>query len=229
MIELIIIAFIVVVIVSFVSEIKTSKSNDQELRNVAKFSEATKSILGLIKAASAIKADKISCTLSIRRAYSAGNELIQQKITLQAVSYTHLRAPEIANICFSAKNALAAMHQAQDAAIKRGDSVAMHEWEKKMVEECHRIGAALSPYFPQDRADGSFLLSRFSDVEDDSLVASSTSVSVSIPSHIGTLGIDSSKNKKFRSPYVFDAVAEAARSIPNVSLSIDKTIPNQKN
>ena len=121
------------------------------------------------------------------------------------------------------------MDQAQDAAIKRGDSVAMHEWEKKMVEECHRIGAALSPYFPQDRADGSFLLSRFSDVEDDSLVASSTSVSVSIPSHIGTLGIDSSKNKKFRSPYVFDAVAEAARSIPNVSLSIDKTIPNQKN
>ena len=88
------------------------------------------------KAASAIKADKISCTLSIRRAYSAGNELIQQKITLQD--------PEIANICFSAKNALAAMHQAQDAAIKRGDSVAMHEWEKKMVEECHRIGAALS-------------------------------------------------------------------------------------
>ncbi len=221
MIELIIIAFIVVVIVSFVSEIKTSKSNDQELRNVAKFSEATKSILGLIKAASAIKADKISCTLSIRRAYSAGNELIQQKITLQD--------PKIANICFSAKNALAAMHQAQDAAIKRGDSVAMHEWEKKMVEECHRIGAALSPYFPQDRADGSFLLSRFSDVEDDSLVASSTSVSVSIPSHIGTLGIDSSKNKKFRSPYVFDAVAEAARSIPNVSLFIDKTIPNQKN
>ena len=66
-------------------------------------------------------------------------------------------------------------------------------------------------------------------MEDDSLVASSTSVSVSIPSHIGTLGIDSSKNKKFRSPYVFDAVAEAARSIPNVSLSIDKTIPNQKN
>ena len=64
MIELIIIAFIVVVIVSFVSEIKTSKSNDQELRNVAKFSEATKSILGLIKAASAIKADKISCTPS---------------------------------------------------------------------------------------------------------------------------------------------------------------------
>ena len=221
MIELIIIAFIVVVIVLFVSEIKTSKSNDQELRNVAKSSKDTKSILELIKAASAIKANKISCALSIRRASFAGNELIQQKITLQD--------PKIANICFSAKNALAAMHQAQDAAIKRGDSVAMHEWEKKMVEECHRIGAALSPYFPQDRADGSFLLSRFSDVEDDSLVASSTSVSVSIPSHIGTLGIDSSKNKKFRSPYVFDAVAEAARSIPNVSLSIDKTIPNQKN
>ena len=220
MIELIIIAIIVVPIVAFVSEIKTSKSNDQELRNVAKSSRETKSILELIKAASAIKANNISCALSIRRASFAGNELIQQKITLQD--------PEIANICFSAKNTLAAMHQAQDAAIKRGDSVAMHEWENKMVEECHRVGAALSPYFPQDRAAGSFLLSRFSDVEDDSLVASSTSVSVSIPSHIDALGIDSSKNKKFRSPYIFDAVAEAAKDIPNVSLTIDKTIPNKE-
>lgn len=221
MIELIILAFIVVVIVAFVSEKKASKDNTQELQNVAKFSKETKSILELIKAASAIKANKISCTLSIRKASFAGNELIQQKITLQD--------PEIANICFSAKNALAAMHQAQDAAIKRGDSVAMNEWENKMAEECHRVGAALSPYFPQDRADGSFLLRRFSDVEDDSLVASSTSVSVSIPSPIGTLGIDSSKNKKFRSPYVLDAVAEAAKGIPNISLTIDKSIPNKNN
>ena len=221
MIELIIIAFIVVVIVSFVSEIKGSKHDNQELRNVAKFSKETKSILELIKAASAIKADKISCTLSIQRVLYSGNELIQQKITLQD--------PEIANICFSAKNTLATMHQAQDTARNRGDSVAMHEWENKMVEECHRVGAALTPFFPQDRAAGSFLLSRFSDVEDDSLVASRTSVSVSIPSHIGTLGIDNSKNKKFRSPYIFDAVAEAAKGIPNISLTIDKTIPNKNN
>ncbi len=221
MIELIIIAFIVVVIVTFVSEIKTSKSNDQELRNVAKFSKETKSILELIKAASAIKADKISCALSIQRVLYSGNELIQQKITLQD--------PEIANICFSAKNTLATMHQAQDAARNRGDSVAMHEWENKMVEECHRVGAALSPYFPQDSTSGSFLLRLFSDVEDDSLVASTTSVSVSIPSHIGTLGIDNSKNKKFRSPYIFDAVAEAAKNIPNIFLTIDKTIPNKNN
>lgn len=217
MIELIVIVIIIAVVGSVISNRKKSA----EIQKAAKNYSATKSMVDLIRAASAIKADKICCALSIKNYFSAGNALIQLKITLQD--------PEIAGICFSAKQKFVTMHQAQDEAIKRGDTTAMHEWENRMAEEYSRMGPALTPYFPQDGADSSFLMKRFVDVQDDSLVASAAAVSVSIPWHIGDLGIDSTKNTVPRSPFVLDAVAEAAKSIPNVSLSIDKTIPSQKN
>lgn len=190
------------------------------MREAAKTARETKDIVEIIKAASAIKADKICCELSIRSASSGWGGLTQLKITLQD--------PKIANICFSSKQAFATMHQAQDEAIKRGDIIAMHEWGDKMSEEHDRISQALSPYFPQDNASGSFLMKWFSDVEDTSVIASATSVSASIPWPIGGLGIDSSKNTAPRPPYVLDAVAEAAKDIPNISLTINKTIPAKK-
>lgn len=204
------------VIVDTITAVKNGKTK-RRLPEVAKSARETEELVKQLKAAAAIKADKICCELSIRSTISGRGGLIQLKITLQD--------PKIANICFSAKNAFAAMHRAQDEAIKRGDSAAMYEWGDKMSEEHDRISQALSPYFPQDGSDGSFLMSRFADVEDDSVVASATSVSVSIPWLIGDLGIDSSKNTTSRPPYVLDAVAEAAKDIPNISLTIDKTIP----
>lgn len=211
----------IVIIIAVVGSIISSRKKSAEIQRAAENYSETKSMVDLIRAASAIKADKICCALSIKKYSSAENALIQLKITLQD--------SKIASICFSAKQKFAAMHQAQDEAIKRGDTTAMHEWENRMAEEHSRMNPALIPYFPQDGADGSFLMDRFADVQDDSLVASAAAVSVSIPWHIGDLGIDSSQNTVPRSPYVLDAIAEAAKSIPNVSLTIDKTISNQNN
>lgn len=219
---MLIVVIILIAIGVLIFDLNARTKNEDQLIEAAKNARETKDLVRFVKAASTIKADKISCELAIRSVIFSGNGgLIQLKITLHD--------PQIANICFSAKNAFAAMHQAQDEAIKRGDSAAMHEWEAKMSEEHHRITPALAPYFPQDNADGSFLMRRFADVQDDSLVASATSVSNSIPWFIGNLGIDSSKNTAPRPPYVLDAVEEATKDIPNISITIDKTIPSKEN
>lgn len=98
----------------------TNAREKRQLREAAKTARETKDIVEIIKAASAIKADKICCELSIRSASSGWGGLTQLKITLQD--------PKIANICFSSKQVFATMHQAQDETIKRGDIIAMHEW-----------------------------------------------------------------------------------------------------
>ena len=77
--------------------------------------------------------------------------------------------------------------------------------------------------------DARAIVGSFSDIEDVKVDLASKTIAAYTWISVGGLYIDAGKYHGFCIPYIFDAIAEAAKSIPNVSLTIDKTIPNQNN
>ena len=77
--------------------------------------------------------------------------------------------------------------------------------------------------------DARAIVDRFSDIQDVKVDLARNTIATYTWIFVGGLYIDAGKYDGFCIPYIFDAVEKAAKSIPNVSLSIDTTIPNQKN
>lgn len=217
MIELIIIALIVAVIVSFVSEIKTSKSNDKNFRDTAKICKANRELIEMFNEMSASKLDNIACHLSI---YSAGStpgfEVIQARFSFEN--------SELASLYQNIKQTIASITENSAIPI----STKLPVLQSAIDSGRSRAGKAFSAYFPTK--PNSYLMKAFTAVDDRKTISiSGNRVSAFTSVSVGSLGVDPSTCKIFRSPYVLDAVAEAAKGIPNVSLTIDKTIPNKNN
>ena len=77
--------------------------------------------------------------------------------------------------------------------------------------------------------DARAIVDSFSDIQDVKLDLARNTIAAYTWIFVDGLYIDAGKYDGFCIPYIFDAVEKAAKSIPNVSLSIDKTIPSQKN
>lgn len=216
MIELIVIAFIIVIIVALVSERKDFKSNDKELRDTAKICKANREIIAMLKEMSASKLDKIVCHLSVYSAGMPGAEVIQASFSFEN--------SELASLYQDIKQTIASAGEHSVAAM----STNLPSLHSAVDSGRNRAGKAFSTYFPT--SPNSSLMNTFTDFNNRKAISiSGNRISASSFISVGSLGVDPSTCKIFRSPYVLDAIAEAAKSIPNVSLTIDKTIPNQNN
>ena len=216
MIELIIIALIVFVIVTFVSERKNSKSNYKELQDTAKICKANREIIAMLKEMSASKLDKIACHLSVCSAGIPGVEVIQASFSFEN--------SELASLYQDIKQTIASITENSAIPI----STKLPALQSAVDSGRSRAGKAFATYFPTN--PNSSLMNTFTDFGDRKTISiSGNRISASSFISVGSLGVDSSTCKIFRSPYVLDAVAEAAKGIPNVSLTIDKTIPNKNN
>ena len=101
----------------------------------------------------------------------------------------------------------------------------MNERGKELQQELEKL--FLTRF--SSEVDARAIVDRFSDIQDVKVDLARNTIATYTWIFVGGLYIDAGKYDGFCIPYIFDAVEKAAKSIPNVSLSIDKTIPNQKN
>lgn len=199
------------VIVDTITAIKNAR-HKSNLPEVAKNASETKKIISCLKSASTAKVDRVECRLSVYEPIDYhGCEIIALYITLYDSELAHIYA-----------EAKGRVHSARESVKCTHDMPMLND---RIQKETQHIYEVIASYFPQN-SDTTFLES-FSVMNDSSIIISANSITVPIYCSSDTLGIERGKGP-IRSPYVLDAVAEAAKDIPNISLTIDKTIPTKK-
>lgn len=217
MIELIIIAIVVFFVWS-------SLSNAKKIRKVQKSAENCKAkheIIAILKSVSAAQVDNATCRLSVHSAgYKGGGETIQVDIVL--------KSPELAPRYEELKKEYRQAMRTSVTATVNGD----HALASQMDERGKGLRQELEELFLtrfSSEVDARAIVGSFSDIEDVRVDLVRNTIAAYTWIFVDGLYIDAGKYDGFCIPYIFDAVEKAAKSIPNVSLSIDKTIPNQKN
>lgn len=189
---------------------------DEELTKAAHQAKPTQQIVSTLRSLSNIKADKVDCKLFIKD-MGQFSELIRLDIIITS--------NELAQFLEKKQSDMSKIQSEIDICDRTND----YDTALKLLEKIPRM---------RDQSVGEFT-SFFSATPDTSLIgcfAQNNDYVVSenqVMGHTGyfgdDLGIPYSKYNIPYSPYILDAVAEAAKDIPNISLTIDKTIPSKKN
>ena len=217
MIELILIAIVVFFVWSSISDAKRVR----KVRKSAENCKAKHEIVAILKSVSAARVDNAACRLSV---HSAGYKGVAEVIQVDM----KLKSPELAPRYEELEKEYRQAVRTSVTATVNGDHALasqMDERGKGLQEELKKL--FLTRF--SSEVDARAIVDSFSDIQDVKVDLASNTISAYKWIFVDGLYIDAGKYDGFCIPYIFDAVAEAAKSIPNVSLSIDKSIPNQKN
>lgn len=217
MIELIIIAIVVFFVWSSISDAKKVR----KVRKSAENCKAKHEIVAILKSVSAARVDNAVCRLSVHSAgYKGVAEVIQVDVKLKSPEL----APRYEELEKEYRQAMRTLVTAQ---VNSDHALAsqMDERGKELQQEWKKL--FLTRF--SSEVDARAIVDSFSDIQDVKLDLVRNTIAAYTWIFVDGLYIDAGKYDGFCIPYIFDAVEKAAKSIPNVSLSIDKTIPNQKN
>ena len=217
MIELIIIAIVVFFVWSSISDAKKGRI----VRKSAENCKAKHEIVAILKSVSAARVDNAVCRLSVHSAgYKGVAEVIQVDVKLKSPEL----APRYEELEKEYRQAMRTLVTAQ---VNSDHALAsqMDERGKELQQEWKKL--FLTRF--SSEVDARAIVDSFSDIQDVKLDLARNTIAAYTWIFVDGLYIDAGKYDGFCIPYIFDAVEKAAKSIPNVSLSIDKTIPSQKN
>ncbi len=217
MIELIIIAIVVFFVWSSISDAKKVR----KVRKSAENCKAKHEIVAILKSVSAARVDNAVCRLSVHSAgYKGVAEVIQVDVKLKSPEL----APRYEELEKEYRQAMRTLVTAQ---VNSDHALAsqMDERGKELQQEWKKL--FLTRF--SSEVDARAIVDSFSDIQDVKLDLARNTIAAYTWIFVDGLYIDAGKYDGFCIPYIFDAVEKAAKSIPNVSLSIDKTIPSQKN
>ena len=215
MIELIAIAIVVFFVWS-------SISNAKQVRKVQKSAENCKAkheIVAILKSVSAAQVDNAACRLSV---HSAGYKGVSEVILVDIV----LKSPELAPRYEKLKKEYRQAMLTSVTATVNGDHTLASQMERRGKELRQELERLFLTRFSSE-VDARAIVGSFSDIEDVKVDLASNTIAAYTWIFVGGLYVDAGKYDGFCIPYIFDAVEKAAKDIPNVSLTIDKTIPNK--
>lgn len=217
MIELIIIAIVVFFMWGSISDAKRVRKVQKSAENC----KAKHEIVAILKSVSAARVDNATCRLSVHRAgYKGVSEVIQVDMVLKSPEL----APRYEELEKEYRQAMRTLVTAQ----VNGDHALASQMDERGKELQQELKKLFLTRFSSE-VDARAIVDRFSDIQDVKVDLARNTIATYTWIFVGGLYIDAGKYDGFCIPYIFDAVEKAAKSIPNVSLSIDKTIPNQKN
>lgn len=207
------------VIVDTITAVKNGKTK-RRLPEVAKDAPETKKIISYLKSASTAKVDRVECRLSIYSAeYPGVIEVIQVDMKLTC--------PELVPRYAALKEEYRQAVRAQVTAEVNGDRLYASQMNKKQNELRQELKKVFLSCFVSE-FDAQAIVGPFSDMEDTKVDLVNNTIAAFEWIFVKELRDIAKKCNRICSPYIFDAVAEAAKDIPNVYLTIDKTIPAKK-
>lgn len=214
LIELIVVSLLVWGIISDVKRVRKVKKSAENCR-------AKHEIIAILKSLSAAQVSNAACHLSVHSAgYNGVAEIIQVDIKLKSAEL----APRYEELKKEYRQAM----RASVTATVNGDRTLASQMDGRGKDLQQELKKLFLTRFTSE-VDARAIVGSFSDIEDVKVDLASKTIAAYTWIFVGGLYIDAGKYHGFCIPYIFDAIAEAAKSIPNVSLTIDKTIPNQNN
>ena len=207
------------VIVDTITAIKNAR-HKSNLPEVAKNASETKKIISCLKSASTAKVVRVECRLSINSAeYPGVIEVIQVDMKLTC--------PELVPRYAALKEEYRQAVRSQVTAEVNGDHLYASQMNKKQNELRQELKKVFLSRFVSE-LDAQAIVGPFSDMEDTKVDLANNTIAAFEWIFVKELRDIAKKYNRICSPYIFDAVAEAAKDIPNISLTIDKTIPTKK-
>ena len=197
-----------------------------ELSKAAHHDRCTREIISTLRSLSNAKVDRVECKLYIKKVSKyhgkkRGGEITAELVLLDIT----LISSELSQFLEKKQHDMAEILNKLNTCEGHGDYESAIKLREEIPRMRDRSASTFSTFFSASPCKDLALCFAHNN---DYTVSENQSMG-----HIGylpnDLGIPYSKYNAPRSPFVLDAVAEAAKSIPNVSLSIDKTIPSQKN
>ena len=133
-------------------------------------------------------------------------------------------AERVAGIIAALKEEYRQAGRSQVTAEVNGDHLYASQMNKKQNELRQELKKVFLSRFVSE-LDAQAIVGPFSDMEDTKVDLANNTIAAFEWIFVKELRDIAKKYNRICSPYIFDAVAEAAKDIPNISLTIDKTIP----
>lgn len=214
---------IILVIIWFVYKAIQKQKASKQIVDAAKHSACTNDIIKTLRILSEAKVDRVDCVLSIKKisryyGMKSSGEITGELIDLKVI----FTSDKLAQVLKANQQSMSETLRKIDVLKRIGnynDSLKLHEEIPLKREHAAKSFEMFFGTKPDHSLMATFALNNECSILGNQSIGHTGYI-------VSDLGVPYSKYGAPRSPYVLDAVEEAAQNIPHISLNIVKTIPS---